>query len=155
MGLRIAAALVVAGLALSGCKKLSEPAAEDMQAARHGHYGAVGLYGPSKQWTKLISAQQAKDPATAQPIDDQVIIVVQDTATGEVRACGDLTGYCIGMNPWKTILLADQVAPLKLTEHVQPDRPDITVELGVKPDAPHKKRDAKSKPPASEDEAGG
>ncbi|QUD89462.1 hypothetical protein [Phenylobacterium montanum] len=148
-------ALVLAGLALSGCKKLSEPAAEERQAAQHGRYAGVGLYGPSKQWTKLISTQQTKDESTAQPIDDQIIIVVQDTVTGEVRACGDLTGYCIGMNPWKKALLAEQIAPLKLNEHVKPDQADVTVELGVKPDKPYKKHDGKTEPPTPQDEAGG
>ncbi len=120
----VAATLLVAGLALSSCNK---PAgADDDQASPHGHghYSGVGLYGPSKQWTRFISNQQTKDPRAAQPIDDQIIIVVQDTATGEVRACGDLTGYCIGMNPWRTALVSAQIAPIKLTEHVAPDPPD-------------------------------
>jgi hypothetical protein len=83
------AALVFASLALWGCNKKT-PADSADQGARHGRYSGVGLYNPSPQWTKLIGAHQAKDAQLAQSIDDQVIIVVQDSITGEVRACGDL-----------------------------------------------------------------
>ena len=93
----VAATLLIAGLALSSCN-LPAASADGDQANHHGRYAGVGLYGPSKQWTRLIANQQTKDPQAARPIDDQVIIVVQDSATGEVRACGDLTGYSIGMN---------------------------------------------------------
>jgi hypothetical protein len=124
------AALALAGLGLLGCKRISEPPAG--QGTLHGRYAGVGIYGPGRQWTKLIANPQATDKQAAQPIDDQVIIVVQDSATGEIRACGDLTGYCIGMNPWKTALVSTQIAPIKLTEHRTPDEPDATVELTAK-----------------------
>ena len=114
----IAASCVAAAVGMSGCKPMSAaPVAGDSQ---HGRYAGVGIYGPEKQWTRMVAAQQAKDTPAARPIDDQVIIVVEDSATGEVRACGDLTGYCIGMNPWKTQLTAGQIAPINLTEHVKP-----------------------------------
>jgi hypothetical protein len=136
MNYRTLAILAVTGLALSGCIKKSADGVD--QTYPHGRYSGVGIYGPSRQWTKLIGAQQAKDPQLAQPIDDQVIIVVQDSATGEVRACGDLTGYCIGMNPWKTALVSAQIAPLRLSEHRAPDEPDATVELTAKAPKPDK-----------------
>ncbi|HEY2662093.1 MAG TPA: hypothetical protein VGI79_20405 [Caulobacteraceae bacterium] len=130
MNPRFVAVIALAGLTLGGCKRLSDSAAE--LGDHHGRYSSVGIYGPSRQWTKLAVVQQAKDPQTAQLIDDQVIIVVQNSATGEVRACGDLTGYCIGMNPWKTALVSAQIAPLKLTEHRPPDEPDATVAITAK-----------------------
>ena len=136
---RLVAVAAWLGLALGGCNPIAVTS-ED-QANHHGRYSGVGIYGPSRQWTKLVATQQAKDPQVAQPIDDQVIIVVQDTATGEVRACGDLTGYCIGMNPWKTALVSSQIAPLKLTEHRKPDEPDATVELTAKAPDSQKKKD--------------
>jgi hypothetical protein len=112
-----------------------------MQAATgHGPYSGVGLYGPGRQWTKLAANQAAKDKDSARAIDDQVVIVVQNTATGEVRACGDLTGYCIGMNPWKAPLLASQVSPVKMTSHVEADEPDATVERRVRPEKACKRR---------------
>jgi hypothetical protein len=66
----------------------------------------------------MVMATAPTDAAAARPIDDQAIIVVTDSATGEVRACGDLTGYCIGMNPWKSALVGAQIAPIKMTSHV-------------------------------------
>jgi hypothetical protein len=130
------AALAVAGLGLCGCNP--RPVADVGQGDHHGRYTGVGIYAPREQWTKLLAAQQATDPKVAQLIDDQVIIVVQDSATGEVRACGDLTGYCIGMNPWKTALLSAQIAPVKLTEHQPPGTSDAKVELTAKPAEPDK-----------------
>jgi hypothetical protein len=32
--------------------------------------------------------------------DDEHVIVVLDSHTGEVRQCGDHTGFCVAMNPW-------------------------------------------------------
>ena len=32
--------------------------------------------------------------------DDEQVIVVVDSQTGEIRQCGNLSGHCIGMNPW-------------------------------------------------------
>ena len=115
----VVAAALLASLMLSACglKTVHDGAGAP---PAHGRYNGVGIYGPSKQWTKMMAAQQAADPQLARPIDDQVIIVVEDSATGEVRACGDLTGYCIGMNPWKTALTSGQISPVRLTEHVAP-----------------------------------
>ena len=120
---RPVASVLLASLTLSGCSpKVVEGRAGAPPA--HGRYTGVGIYVPSKQWTKMMAAQQAPDPQLARPIDDQVIIVVEDSATGEVRACGDLTGYCIGVNPWKTALASGQIAPVKLTEHIRPTQPE-------------------------------
>jgi len=134
---KVFAALALAAIGLLGCGR---PVGGPDQTRGRGAYTGVGIYGPSRQWTKLIANQQTKDPEAARAIDDQVIIVVQNSATGEVRACGDLTGFCIGMNPWKAPLLSSQIAPVKLTEHGAPDEPGATVESNVKPkktDKPH------------------
>jgi hypothetical protein len=68
----------------------------------------------------MVGSDTPKVTPAARTIDDQVIIVVEDTETGEVRACGDLTGYCIGMNPWKKMLGSSQMVPINLTEHMAP-----------------------------------
>jgi hypothetical protein len=107
--------LSLVGAALCGCNRA--PTASPFTAGGRGPYASVGIYSPGRQWTRLIANQQAKDPDVARPVDDQVVIVVQNSATGEVRACGDLTGYCIGMNPWKATLLSAQISPVKLTRH--------------------------------------
>jgi hypothetical protein len=77
---------------------------------------ALASTKPGQPWTKLVAAQ-ATNGAAARTADDQAIIVVTDSDTGEVRACGDLSGYCVGMNPWKSALPASQLAPVNLTEH--------------------------------------
>lgn len=68
----------------------------------------------------MVMAATPTDEAAAKPVDDQAIIVVTDSASGEVRACGDLTGYCIGMNPWKSELVTSQLTPIRMTAHVRP-----------------------------------
>ncbi len=142
----VSAALVIAALGLCGC---SQSVQSPDQTSGHGKYSGVGIYGPSRQWTKLIANQPVKDPQASRAVDDQVIIVVQNSATGEVRACGDLTGYCIGMNPWKAPLLASQIARVKLTEHRAPDEPDATVELKLptkKTAKPHDDDEKRTRP---------
>ena len=90
----------------------------DGSSETHGRYAGVGIYAPTSAWTHLAANQSSKTPTTAKSSDDQVIIVVEDSRTGELRACGDLTGYCIGMNPWKTALAGSQFAPLNMTQHM-------------------------------------
>ncbi len=119
----VAIAAAALTLTLCGCRRPVAAAMDYIQGSSHGRYASVGIYSPSRQWTRLIAAQQSKDAQLARPIDDQAIIVVQDTQTGEVRGCGDLTGYCIGMNPWKTTLTTAQIAPVRVTEHEQPPPP--------------------------------
>jgi len=61
--------------------------------------------------------QASPDAAAARLVDDQAVIVTVDSRSGEVRACGDLTGYCVGMNPWRRELLQGQKAPVALAHH--------------------------------------
>ena len=81
-----------------------------------GRYVGVGIYRPGVAWTK-IAAAEPKTANAAKREDDQAIIVVEDSLTGELRACGDLTGYCIGTNPWRRMLATSQVAPISVTAH--------------------------------------
>jgi hypothetical protein len=134
------AILMLAAATLSGCAKGFAWPDGGNASSRRGPYGAVGLYSPSRQWTRLAGVQASRDPKVAKLVDDQVIIVVQNTATGEVRACGDLTGYCIGMNPWKTALVTDQIAPLRLSEHQKPPPSDDNTVNAAAGSAPGEKR---------------
>jgi hypothetical protein len=114
-------------LAASGCHKVTDPAPAagdwSLFGGHRGRYVGLGIYSPSEQWTKIADSAQAANSPAARPIDDQAIYVVIDSATGELRACGDLTGYCIGTNPWKKPLSPAQIAPIVLTEHVKPPEP--------------------------------
>jgi hypothetical protein len=70
--------------------------------APHGRYLGVGTYPAGSLWSQLRGAAESSDQAKARIADDGQIIVVVDSVTGEVRECGDMSGYCIGMNPWRS-----------------------------------------------------
>jgi hypothetical protein len=107
----IIVAAVAAGLC--GCVKKSVDAESD--ASAHGRYSGIGTYMAGRLWQKMVVADN-NDQAAAKLLDDDQIIVVVDSHTGEVRQCGNLSGYCIGMNPW-TSRGPVPTAPVKLTIH--------------------------------------
>eukprot|EP01035_Chromulina_nebulosa_P003576 gene3576-4878_t len=136
--------IVVAGfaaLALGGCQKKEEaPAAEAagnyLSRGKPGRYVAVGFYAPGILWEQLTSkpepaaaetpAEATKtpapaefDPAAANLKDDDQILVVMDSKTGELRQCGNFSGHCIGFNPWSRPLGSGQSAPVQLLKHAQ------------------------------------
>ena len=122
--MRIWVGVALVALALCGCKKNpSTEATADwsglFSSKPHGRYAGVGIYSPGTAWAKMISAARSKDAPTAQLVDDGAVIVMVDSATGEVRGCGDMTGYCVGMNPWKAPLATGQIAPVSLSDHVK------------------------------------
>jgi hypothetical protein len=63
------------------------------------------------------ACRPSKDPATSQPKDDEQIIVVLDSTTGELRHCGNLSGVCVAMNPWSKPLPASHTAPVLVGKH--------------------------------------
>jgi hypothetical protein len=93
--------IAMTGLALllAGCSQLAETSGPEQ--AGHGRYAGIGIYAADKLWAKLAGAPAPKDPALAKLEDDGMIFVVTDTHTGEVRQCGNRSGYCTPMNPWK------------------------------------------------------
>lgn len=129
MRVMVIGALAVLTAGLGGCnKKPAETAADGWMGfggSHTGRYVGVGIYTPGQMWSKLVQVQQPKAPdaAKARLADDQAVIVVVDSHTGEIRSCGDLTGYCIGMNPWKTPLPPAQAAPVGLTAHADTPAP--------------------------------
>lgn len=104
--------LAAACLMLSGCDEKPADALET--ATKHGRYAGIGTFEAGPLWQKMAGVPQAKDPARANIADDAHVIVVVDTRTGEVRQCGDLSGYCLAMNPWKA---TPGALPVRLTEH--------------------------------------
>jgi hypothetical protein len=103
----------IATLSVFGCNK---PAAFSGSSG-HGRYAGVGLYPAGQMWSQIAAANTPKDASAARPNDDEQVIVVLDTVTGELRQCGNLTGYCVGMNPWAKPLVASQIAPIPLAKH--------------------------------------
>ena len=131
------ACVLIAVGALGGChKKAADAAPSDAAAAaaasdaamagasddpgflglgsKHGRYAAVGIYQPGDAWAKMMVDQQTSTADAARQLLDEAIIVVADSQTGEVRACGDMSGYCVGMNPWKKALTGAQIGPIRL-----------------------------------------
>jgi hypothetical protein len=85
----------------------------------HGRYAGIGIYQPGEPWTKIVDSQLPPDTPSARAVDDQAIFVVIDSATGEIRACGDLSGYCIATNPWNMTMTKAQIAPIRVTRHMR------------------------------------
>jgi hypothetical protein len=100
---------------LAGCSAPADGPAADL--ARHGRYVGVGIYPAGQMWSQVVVANAPKDAAASRSSDDEQVIVVVDSATGELRQCGNLSGYCVGMNPWRGKLAPSQIAPVPLTRH--------------------------------------
>jgi hypothetical protein len=66
-------------------------------------------------WRQMAGAPAEQEPAAAKLADDEHVIVVLDSHTGEVRQCGDHSGICVAMNPWSSN--GPIAAPVKLTRH--------------------------------------
>jgi hypothetical protein len=107
--------VLVVGFALGGCHKASWAGGDTKPSL--GRYTGIGIYPTDKMWPEIAGAEQPKDKAAATTADDQNVIVVVDGETGEIRQCGNLSGYCVGMNPWNHALGGKQTAPLDLDKH--------------------------------------
>ena len=83
-----------------------------------GRYRGIGIATPGKQWTKIAAAPKPGDAKTATLADDDYVVFVTDSQTGEVRECGDRTGFCVRFQPWKH---PAPLAPVALTDHASSD----------------------------------
>jgi hypothetical protein len=107
------AAAAIASAALGGCVKKSDDGFFS-DGSHRARYLGVGHFTPGPAWSKLVRADAPKDPASAKTGDDEQVIIVMDGVTGELRQCGNLSGYCIGMNPWAKPLVATQSVPVAI-----------------------------------------
>jgi len=88
------------------------------QTVHHGgRYLGIGIYPPSDLWQHMVTAARPANAAAAAVRDDSQVIVVVDSESGEIRQCGNMSGHCIGMNPWATALGRGQAAPVALDAH--------------------------------------
>ncbi|QAY76411.1 hypothetical protein [Sphingosinicella sp. BN140058] len=101
-------------IALAGCDHVPPPAGPPGKTS--GRYAGIGVYDAGRLWSQIADRPEAKDPALAGIADDEPIIVVVDSHTGEVRQCGDHSGYCVAMNPWRS---SGTTLPLKLGKHAE------------------------------------
>lgn len=97
---------------LPGCNggRSAEPAGPRSQ----GRYAGIGVFDAGRLWAQMSGAASATDPAAAGIADDEHVIVVLDSHTGEVRQCGDHSGYCVAMSPWSG---SPPRLPAKLAKH--------------------------------------
>lgn len=107
--------MIFVGVLLAGCNE-REDAVSGLGSKSPGRYSGIGTYDPGRLWPELAGAKAAADPAMAKLEDDEHIIVVIDSHTGEVRQCGNNSGVCVAMNPW-TAEGSQLVTPVKLKRH--------------------------------------
>ena len=95
--MRIAILLASTMALLSGCKEQNAGPLEANSA--RGRYAGIGVYQAGRMWGHMV-APDPKDSTLARIADDEYVIAVVDSRTGEVRQCGDHSGHCVAMNPW-------------------------------------------------------
>ena len=106
--------VLAAGSMLSGCGESADYAATGAKAS--GRYAGIGTFDAGRLWAQMAGAAAPSDTAAATLQDDEHVIVVIDSHTGEVRQCGDHSGFCVTMNPWSA-QGPRTGAPVKLTKH--------------------------------------
>lgn len=118
--MRTLALAILAGTLLSSCQKASDTPST---GTARGRYVGVGHYSPGSLWPQVARAAPAPDPAKARPEDDDQVIIVMDSLTGELRQCGNFSGRCIGQNPWSKPLESNEAAPATLLRRPQEPAP--------------------------------
>jgi hypothetical protein len=110
----------VSCVALSGRQKSEEAHTGNLfGSGARGRYLGVAVYAPGRMWEQVARAGAPTNAAAATLKDDEQVIVVVDSATGEVRQCGNLSGFCVAMNPWAGSATPAQGAPALLQKHSQ------------------------------------
>jgi hypothetical protein len=100
------------GTCLTGCDK-SVPA----WGEHHGRYVGIGVFEAADLWSRMKSVERVTDGVRATLADDQHVMVIEDSVTGEVRECGDFSGFCVAMNPWTKAIASERQAPVALSKH--------------------------------------
>ena len=103
----------VAGSLLSACNRHDEAAAPGPRSP--GRYAGIGTFEAGRLWRETTGAPSSNDSAAAKLDDDEHVIVVLDSHTGEVRQCGDHSGFCVAMNPWAAP--GGTSVPVRLKKH--------------------------------------
>ena len=106
--------LLILAACVSGC---GQTPAYGPTEHHGGRYLGIGVYPVSDLWQHLAASHGGTDPHAARLEDDTQVIVVVDSNSGEIRQCGNMSGHCIGMNPWAAALGPGQAAPAALDAH--------------------------------------
>jgi hypothetical protein len=112
---RIIALAFIAAISLGGCQKSADGLLGNV--SHHDRYIGVGTYPAGSMWSQMVVVHSSEDAAVAKLADDEQVVVVVDSKTGELRQCGNMTGYCVSMNPWAKPLTSTQTAPIRLAKH--------------------------------------
>jgi hypothetical protein len=104
--------IVTAAAILGGCDRVSPERAP--RGPGQGRYLGIGIYDAGPLWQELANGEPPKDPKAATLADDSEVVVVVDSATGEIRQCGNFSGRCLSLNPWRGPAGA---APAALVRH--------------------------------------
>jgi hypothetical protein len=104
--------VALAAAAQAGCRGPTDTQASTAK----GRYLGVGVFSAGELWSKM-AVPANPDPTAATSADDEHVIVVVDSQTGEIRECGDYSGVCASFNPWTRAIAREQTAPVKLTRH--------------------------------------
>lgn len=107
-------AITAASLLLASCG--DQAAAPGAGPRSPGRYAGIGTFDAGRLWAEMADAKEPSDAAAATVADDEHVIVVVDSHTGEIRQCGDHSGVCVTMNPWSTGS-SPVGAPVKLKQH--------------------------------------
>lgn len=115
MRIAVIAIVTVMAPALGACDRNPDVSSNPHRGG--GRYFGIGIYPAEQLWSRLSEKDTNKDESRALRADDGQIIVVVDSRTGEVRQCGNLSGYCVTMNPWSAPLSAGRSTPVSLSKH--------------------------------------
>lgn len=99
---------------LSACGDAAEVAPSTSKPS--GRYAGIGTYDTGRLWAEMEGSEASSEPKLARLQDDEHVIVVIDSHTGEVRQCGDYSGFCVTMTPW-TGQGSRTEAPVRLRKH--------------------------------------
>ena len=109
---------VVACSLVGGCGEQASVSGPGLKS--QGRYAGIGTYTAGRLWAELADSSATSsatpDDASARLADDDQIIVVVDSHTGEVRQCGNYSGVCVAMSPWLKAR-SPVPAPVKLNRH--------------------------------------
>lgn len=108
--------LLVGSLPVAACHP--QLAASDVNSDAHGRYQGIGIAQPGARWSKIKDAPKSPSDAAATLRDDDYVVFVTDSRTGEVRECGDRSGFCTSILPWGHDVPRP---PIALTEHASDD----------------------------------
>ena len=99
--------------ALVGCDQQNASSAGPKSP---GRYAGIGTFDAGRLWQEMKGAAKLRDKPAAQLADDEHVIVVLDSHTGEIRECGDHSGFCVTMNPW-AVGARPAATPVTLNRH--------------------------------------